>query len=102
MTCPKEEIENIARFKDLSEEQKEMLLQTYKEPGKYTEGVVMSQAITALLRNVPPSLALALAQTEKEEKTMRRKIMREKKCSEIEAAYFVEQQINDYRLKNAA
>ncbi len=102
MTCPKEEIEHIARFKDLSEEQKEMLLQTYKEPGKYTEGVVMSQAITALLRNVPPSLALALAQTEKDEKTVRRKIMREQKCSEIEAAYMVEKQIDAYRLKSAA
>lgn len=87
MVCPKEEIEQISRFKDLTEEQKHMLLAARKEPGKYTEGVVLADTLQCLFRNVPPPLALALAMTEKHEKQQRAAIMQERYCSELEAVF---------------
>ena len=89
MVCPKEEIEQISRFKDLTDEQKHMLLAARKEPGKYTEGVVLADTLQCLFRNVPPPLALALAMTEKHEKQQRAEIMKDLHCSELEAAFAV-------------
>jgi len=89
MVCPKEEIEQISRFKDLTDEQKHMLLAARKEPGKYTEGVVLADTLQCLFRNVPPPLALALAMTEKHEKQQRAEIMKAQHCSELEAAFSV-------------
>lgn len=89
MVCPKEEIEQISRFKDLSEEQKGMLRAARKEPGNYTEGVVLSDNLQCLFRNVPPPLALALAMTEKHEKQQRAEIMKSQHCSELEAVFAV-------------
>lgn len=91
MVCPKEEIEQICRFKDLSKEQKGMLTAARKESGKYTEGVVLSDNLQCLFRNVPPPIALALAMTEKHEKHQRHKIMQEQQCSELEAVFAVEE-----------
>lgn len=95
MTCPKEQVELIAEFRDLTLEQKSMLLAAHKEPKKYTEGVVCSEKITALFRNVPPPLALALAMTEKDEKTERAAIMKEKGCTEIEAALEIARKLGE-------
>lgn len=89
MVCPKEEIEQIARFKALTSEQKAMLQATRKEPGNYTEGVVLSDKLQCLFRNVPPPLALALAMTEKHEKQKRAEIMKSQHCSELEAAFMM-------------
>tara|TARA_B100000446_G_scaffold76096_3_gene72065 strand:+ start:26239 stop:28995 length:2757 start_codon:yes stop_codon:yes gene_type:complete len=89
MVCPKEEIEQISRFKDLTEEQKGMLRAARKEPGNYTEGVVLSDNLQCLFRNVPPPLALALAMTEKHEKQQRAEIMKSRHCSELEAVFAV-------------
>ncbi len=93
LVMPKEEVEQIARFKDLSDEQRSLLLSTRKEPGKYVEGVVIADSIEALFRSVPPPLSLALAMTEKHEKAERAKIMREQDCTELEAAYVVAERI---------
>ena len=89
MVCPKEEIEQISRFKDLTEEQKGMLRAARKEPGNYTEGVVLSDNLQCLFRNVPPPLALTLAMTEKHEKQQRAEIMKSQHCSELEAVFAV-------------
>ncbi len=89
MVCPKEEIEQISRFKDLTDEQKGMLRAARKEPGNYTEGVVLSDNLQCLFRNVPPPLALALAMTEKHEKQQRAAIMKQQHCSELEAVFAV-------------
>jgi len=97
LVMPKEEVEQIARFKELTEEQRHLLLSARKEPGKYVEGVVLSDKVEALFRNVPPPLSLALAMTEKQEKAERAAIMREKNCSELEAAYEVAQRIAQNR-----
>jgi len=93
LVMPKEEVEQIARFKDLTEEQRSLLLSACKEPGKYVEGVVLSDNLEALFRNVPPPLCLALAMTEKHEKAERAQIMREQNCSELEAVYVIAERI---------
>ena len=93
LVMPKEEVEQIARFKDLSDEQRSLLLSARKEPGKYTEGVVLADSVEALFRNVPPPLSLALAMTEKHEKAERAIIMREQNCNELEAVYVMAERI---------
>ncbi|WP_372798574.1 conjugative transfer ATPase [Litorivivens sp.] len=93
LVMPKEEVEQIARFKDLNDEQRNLLLSARKEPGKYVEGVVLADKVEALFRNVPPALSLALAMTEKYEKAERAAIMREKGCSELEAVYEIARRI---------
>lgn len=97
LVMPQDEIEEIARFKNLTAEQKQLMLSAKKEPRKYTEGVVLSENLEALFRNVPPSLYLSLAGTEKDEKTERAKYMREFGISEVEAAEYVGHMIDFYR-----
>jgi hypothetical protein len=97
LVMPKEEIGEIARFRSLTEEQKELLLSARKAPRKYTEGVVLAEGMEMLFRQVPPSLVLSLAMTEKEEKAQRAQIMREKDCSELQAAIEVAKRIDRNR-----
>ncbi len=101
LVMPKDEVEQITRFRSLSEEQRQMLLSARKEGGKYTEGVILTDAMAALFRNVPPALALALAQTEKDEKADRAEIMRRKGCSEVEAAMIIAERIARQRAGKA-
>jgi conjugative transfer ATPase len=86
LVMPPEEIEQVCRFKALSEEQRLLLRSATKSPGQYTEGVVLSPRVEALFRVVPPALYLALGMTEKHEKAERMRIMQETGCSEVEAA----------------
>ncbi|MBH3322697.1 conjugative transfer ATPase, partial [Serratia ureilytica] len=97
LTMPPEEVNDIARFKALTEEQKAVLLSASKLSGCYTEGVVLSKKLEALFRAVPPSLCLALGMTEKEEKAERRALMQEFGCSELEAARKVAQKLDRLR-----
>jgi conjugative transfer ATPase len=97
LVMPKEEVEQIARFKDLSNEEKTMLLAARKSPGQYTEGVVLTDEHAMLFRNVPPPLALALAMTEKDEKARRHQLMQEHDCSELEAVNYVAKEISRKR-----
>ena len=97
LVMPKEEVEQIARFKDLNAEQRSLLLSARKEPGKYVEGVVLADKVEALFRNVPPALSLALAMTEKHEKAERAAIMRENGCSELEAVYEIARRMENSR-----
>ena len=97
LVMPPEEVEQIARFKTLNDEQKAMLLSATKLPRKYTEGVILSRKVQALFRAVPPSLFLALGMTEKEEKAERRAIMNEFKCTELEAVYHVARRLDESR-----
>lgn len=86
LAMPKDEIDQLARFRELTTDQRLLLASAKKEPGKYVEGVVLSDEIQTLFRNVPPALSLALASTEKHEKAERKKLMDELSCSEYEAA----------------
>jgi len=102
MAMERDEVDMIARFRKLSEEQKAMILSARKEPGKYTEGVVMSGKLMTPFRNVPPALALALSQTEKDEKAHRAQLMRDQNCSELEAVYQIAENIRKQRLQSGA
>ncbi|GAA3607210.1 conjugative transfer ATPase [Gibbsiella greigii] len=97
LTMPPEEVNDIARFKALTEEQKAVLLSASKLSGCYTEGVILSKKVEALFRAVPPSLYLALGMTEKEEKAERRALMQKFGCSELEAARKVAQKLDRLR-----
>lgn len=97
LTMPPAEVEQIARFKRLTDAQKDLLLSATKEPRKYTEGVVLAKRVEALFRVVPPSIYLALGMTENEEKAERRELMREHNITEVEAAYMVAQKIDKLR-----
>lgn len=101
LVMPKDEIEQIARFKDLTAEQKGKLLSAKKSSGQYTEGVILTDSLNLSFRNVPPALTLALAMTEKEEKSERMEIMEETGCTEAQAAEVVAQKIIKKRQENA-
>ncbi|MEM8194360.1 conjugative transfer ATPase, partial [Morganella morganii] len=94
LVMPPEEVEEIARFRKLTDEQKAMLLSATKTPRCYTEGVVLASRIKALFRAVPPSLYLALGMTEKEEKAARRALMTKHGISELEAAKWVARELD--------
>jgi len=94
LVMPKEEVDQIARFKSLTPEHKRLLLSARKEPGQYTEGVVLSDTVEALFRHVPPPLYLALAMTEKHEKAERQRLMDQNDLTEVEAAIRVAERLS--------
>lgn len=98
----KDEIDQIGRFKSLTQQQKSLLQSARKSPGRYTEGTVISTRLLALFRNAPPAIALALSQTEKSEKAERARLMEEKNISEIDAAYLIAESIRIDRSKKEA
>ncbi|MNW15649.1 hypothetical protein D3C71_2142260 [compost metagenome] len=58
---------------------------------------MLSKKLETLFRAVPPSLYLALAMTEPEEKAERWTLMQENGCSELEAAFQVAERIDQAR-----
>ncbi len=91
------EVEQVARFKHLSEDQRSLLLSAKKASGDYVEGVVVSDVLLTLFRSVVPALSLALAQTEKSEKAVRAELMRQHRCSELDAVYRIAAAIKQKR-----
>ena len=97
LVMPKEEVDQISRFRELNSEQRGMFIDARKENKKYTEGVILSKQFEMLFKVVPPSLYLSLAGTEKDEKTERAQLMKEHNISEVEAAFLVAKKINKLR-----
>lgn len=97
LTMDKSEIEQVARFRSLTPEQRMLMESARKAPGKYTEGVLISASGQTLFRNVPPALPIALAQTEGYEKAHRRRLMEQHGCSELRAAMLVAEEIEARR-----
>ena len=97
LVMPKEEVEEMRRFRDLSDAQRELLLSATKAHLQYTEGVVLAGSVETLFRCVPPSLVLALVQTERHEKARRAEIMAEHGCTEVEAAVRIAAEIDAAR-----
>ncbi|MEW8139163.1 MAG: conjugative transfer ATPase [Candidatus Thiodiazotropha endolucinida] len=91
------EIEDLARFRRLNDEEKALIESARKEKGKYTEGVVLSDNVNSLFRVVMPALPLALAGTDDDEKSARRRIMNEQDCSELQAVYVMAERIKESR-----
>lgn len=92
------EARQVAEFRELSAEEQRLLTLAIKEPGRYVEGVMLSaKHAPALLRFVPPALALALAQTEGEEKHRRLRLAEAHHVDELDAALLVAAQLNEQR-----
>ncbi len=100
LSMDKDEIDQISRFKSLTKPQQKLLQSTRKSPGQYTEGTLISPRLVTLFRNTPPALALALGQTEKNEKARRSQLMKEHQISEIEAAYLIAEEIRQQRINS--
>lgn len=94
LSMPPDEVEKIARFRELNSAQKALMLSARKEAGKFSEGVILSKSMEVLFRAVPPSLYLALAQTEPEEKAERFQLMQLFGIGELEAAFKVAEKID--------
>ena len=94
LTMDREEIDQVARFRTLTDEQRGLMESATKSPPKYTEGVILSKTAQVLFRNVPPALPIALAMTEKHEKAERRKIMKELGVTELGAAQEIARRIS--------
>lgn len=73
------------------------MLSARKESGKFTEGVILSKSMEVLFRAVPPSLYLAMAMTEPEEKNERYQLMQKHNISELDAAMKVAQIMDEKR-----
>ncbi len=103
LVTPPDEVEQLARFKALTDDQKALIKSATKVNGKYTEGVVLADRLEALFRIVPPSRYLALAGTEGEEKAARRRVMDALGCSELDAALHIAARLDEARgMKPAA
>ncbi|MEF9677087.1 conjugative transfer ATPase [Pectobacterium aroidearum] len=94
LSMPPDEVEKIAKFRELTPAQKALMLSARKESGKFTEGVILSKSLEVLFRAVPPSLYLALAQTEPEEKAERYQLMQQFGIGELDAAFKVADMID--------
>ncbi|WP_210467430.1 conjugative transfer ATPase [Vibrio crassostreae] len=97
LNTPKEEVDDIAAVKGLSEEDKHLLQSTRKQDKGYTEGVIITPKYKSVFRSVPPSLYLALAGTEGHEKAERKAIMIEKNVNEATSAYYVARKLDKLR-----
>ncbi|MCE8005298.1 conjugative transfer ATPase [Billgrantia ethanolica] len=97
LTMPKDEIDKVSRFKELTPAQRQLMQSATKANHKYTEGVVLGGRLEALFRVVPPSLYLALAGTEGDEKAERDRVMRELNCSELDAAIEIARRLDEAR-----
>lgn len=97
LTMDRSEIEEVARFRSLTPEQRAMMESARKSPGQYTEGVLISASDQMLFRNVPPALPIALAMTEGHEKAHRRRLMDQHGCTEMQAAQLVANELNASR-----
>ena len=97
LVLPKEEVEEMGRFRDLTDAQRELLLSATKAHLQYTEGVVLAGSVETLFRCVPPSLVLALVQTERHEKARRAELMAEHGVTEVEAAVRIAAEIDAAR-----
>ena len=97
LVMPKEEVEEMRRFRDLTDAQRDLLLSATKAHLQYTEGVVLAGSVETLFRCVPPSLVLALVQTERHEKARRAELMAEHGITEVEAAVRIAAEIDAAR-----
>lgn len=83
------EMKSVEEFRKLSGEERELFRSVRKSTKKYVEGVLLSNRIKALFRNVPPRISLSLAMTEKHEKAERHNMMKQHNISELEAAKLI-------------
>ncbi len=99
MKMSEKEIKQISTILTLDEEVKHLIKFPKKEKDRFVEGVSISDKYPdTLIRYVLPSLVLALAQTEGNEKEARMSLMQKHQCSELEAVYMIADKIEQSRL----
>jgi len=101
LSMPKDDITKLRTLKNMTDEQAAMVGSATKAPGLFTEGVVLHETCTALFRAVFPPLALALAQTEQNERAARRDIQIATGCDELASVYEVARRIGAKRASHA-
>ena len=98
LSMGEDEAQQISRFKNLTPEEHYLIRQAKIEKPNYTEGTMLSDRFgCGLIRYIPPSLVLALAQTDADEKNARKRLMDEHRISELEAAFRIADQISASR-----
>ena len=89
------EIEQATKILNLNEEVKHLIRFPRKEERRFVEGISLSGKFPeTLVRYVPPSLMLALGQTDGKEKEHRAKLMQKHGINELEAALMVAEEID--------
>ncbi|SUO96680.1 conjugative transfer ATPase [Suttonella ornithocola] len=98
LSMGEDEASQVSKFKDLTKEQHYLIRQAIIEKPYYTEGTLLSDRFgCGLNRYIPPSLILALAQTDQDEKSERKRRMKEQGITELEAAIQIGQEIDHKR-----
>jgi conjugative transfer ATPase len=98
LTMDPSEADEVARFRSLTPEQRQLVLSAKKEPPKYTEGVILSSIGQMLVRIVTSPVSIALAMTEGHEKAARRRLMEQHGCDELQAARLMAAKLADKRV----
>ena len=100
MKMAKTEIDQLAKVRELDPETRYLLDFPRKEGGRFVEGISLSVKYPpTLVRYVPPSLILALGQTDGNEKDARRQLMEKHHISELGAALMIADEIDAARLR---
>ena len=97
----KDEITKVENVREISPDQRSMILSSRKQDKAYTEGVVLSDTVQGLFRVVQPPICLALAGTDKEEKRARYKMMKKHNITEVKAVEKIAEEIAGYRRRHA-
>lgn len=94
LSMEEEETKQVSRFKDLTDEEHYLIRQATIEKPNYTEATLLSKKFgCGLNRFIPPSVILALAQTDSDEKAARQQVMDDNQCNELDAALIIADQI---------
>ena len=100
MRLDEKEINQASTVLNLSDEARHLIQFLRKEERRFVEGVSLSEKFdSAMVRFVPPSLMLALGQTDGKEKEVRYRLMREKGIEELDAALLIAEEIEKNRRK---
>ena len=100
MRLDEKEIRQAGTVLNLSDEARHLIQFLRKEERRFVEGVSLSEKFdSAMVRFVPPSLMLALGQTDGKEKEARYRLMREHGISELDAALMIADHIEQARRK---
>lgn len=91
------EIEHIARFKPLTQEERDLMASARKQDGAFTEGVILGAKIKALFRVVMPALPLVLSMTDSDQKKAIAELARINGISELGASRLLAEQIIEMR-----
>ena len=98
MKMSEKEIKQITTILELDSEVKHLIRFPRKEERCFVEGVSISAKYPeTLVRYIPPSLILALGQTDGKEKEARHLLMREHNVNELDAALMIADQIEEAR-----